>query len=650
MLDFRSSLGMKAGHVSAPEVMLVQRALLAGNQGCHAREGLQAAASANVFVAVASDHSVSLRGGLDVGMVLQAIKRQGRQTADIVLIISGDFDEWAELHAQIEASGTERAVDIILLIPTSDGPIARSAIDQMSTEIVIRAQAHGLVCSADAPIHLEVADKADTAVWRPNAHTLLGRLLQSLEPASPNGLAALTLRVAPKSARELPDTPLFTVLTRTQGTRMETLREVFLSLSAQTFGSFEHLVIAHNASPEATDCLRQAIGDQSDWLGARIRFEEVVGGNRTRPLNAGFDMARGRYVIILDDDDIIFANWLETFRDLARIHPGSLLRATAVRQEFTWANVEGRRAARATSAMHRDYASTFNFLDHLEVSQTPPVSIAFPRYLFSRHHVRFDESLGTTEDWDYIMRGASLVGVASSEEITCIYRWWVNADSSRTEHSQTEWIDNHAVIQEKIDNRVNLLEPGSTRRYRGVAEKMQEYLRWANTLHERVLEIEAASRNGDLATAKSKIQSLSGSVQSQLNTILSTASNDVLPLVPPDNDLLPSPRLPIWQRLFNRAANESMLRERQRADLVLNSGLFDADWYLASYPDVAAEKIDPLAHFVQFGSRELRSPGAEFNARNYYASHSDLRDQRVEPLFHFVLHGRKEGRRYENHA
>ena len=42
--------------------------------------------------------------------------------------------------------------------------------------------------------------------------------------------------------------------------------------------------------------------------------------------------------------------------------------------------------------------------------------------------------------------------------------------------------------------------------------------------------------------------------------------------------------------------------------IIENSGLFDKDYYLKEYPDVAAAGVDPLWHFIEFGIREHRRP------------------------------------------
>jgi len=49
-------------------------------------------------------------------------------------------------------------------------------------------------------------------------------------------------------------------------------------------------------------------------------------------------------------------------------------------------------------------------------------------------------------------------------------------------------------------------------------------------------------------------------------------------------------------------------RLKRRMKLLLRSGLFDAGWYLARYPDVAGSGMDPLLHYLRFGIHEGRLP------------------------------------------
>lgn len=571
-------------------------------------------------------------------------------SSDLVVVVGAAFEDWSELRALMQRTGSGVRRRVIVLVPTGRDPMSQASLSQFATEIAIRTQAFGLSGSIQSISQRDVAELGAVVLERPRFGTSLGKVLVGLTPDDGGRVACLTLdgRSA-EAGGDNPREPMFTVLTRTQGKRMETLREVLLCLAAQTVDDFEHLIVAHNATDSAVSEIRALIDEQSPSMRERIRFEQVSGGNRTTPINVGFRKAQGKYVVMLDDDDIVFGHWLETFRTIAQERPGAMLRSVAVRQEFTWAYVDGQRAARATSAMHRDYASQFDYFRQLGVNQTPNLSIAFPRYLFASHGMAFDETLTTTEDWDCIMRCASRVGVGSSDEITSIYRWWINAETSQTEHAPAEWSENYSRIQEKMDAEVNLLDEGGTRKLRELMDRMDSYVRWAEKLHNDLTEIRLSMNADDVEHLKEKIAAMSNDVQDGLSVISNDSPADLMPVVLPHQDLLPQPQLARWQRLFAGPRRIARIRANLRRETIKVSGIFDPEWYLSMYPDVAEQKIDPLAHFVQFGSRELRSPSAQFDARNYYIENADLRAQRIEPVFHFVLHGKREGRRYQGH-
>jgi len=77
---------------------------------------------------------------------------------------------------------------------------------------------------------------------------------------------------------------------------------------------------------------------------------------------------------------------------------------------------------------------------------------------------------------------------------------------------------------------------------------------------------------------------------------------------------------------------------------IRNSPLFDADWYLNQYPDLAASDLDPLRHYILFGASEKRNPSAEFDTAKYLQLHPDVKQTGLNPLVHYELHGRHEGR------
>lgn len=80
------------------------------------------------------------------------------------------------------------------------------------------------------------------------------------------------------------------------------------------------------------------------------------------------------------------------------------------------------------------------------------------------------------------------------------------------------------------------------------------------------------------------------------------------------------------------------------AALIAASALFDRQWYLSRYPDVANSGVDPVAHYLQFGWREGRNPGPNFSTKGYLRANKDVAERDLNPLVHYLEHGQIEGR------
>ncbi len=76
------------------------------------------------------------------------------------------------------------------------------------------------------------------------------------------------------------------------------------------------------------------------------------------------------------------------------------------------------------------------------------------------------------------------------------------------------------------------------------------------------------------------------------------------------------------------------------------SELFDAKWYLETYPDVETAKMDPLVHYLDFGWREGRKPSERFDGDVYFELNPDVKAAQINPLLHYEIYGAKEGRKF----
>src|SRR5947209_563058 len=63
---------------------------------------------------------------------------------------------------------------------------------------------------------------------------------------------------------------------------------------------------------------------------------------------------------------------------------------------------------------------------------------------------------------------------------------------------------------------------------------------------------------------------------------------------------------------------------RRDLRLIEQSGLFNREWYLRQYPDVAELKIDPIRHYLRYGAAEGRDPNPDFSTRGYLDTYPDV--------------------------
>ena len=77
---------------------------------------------------------------------------------------------------------------------------------------------------------------------------------------------------------------------------------------------------------------------------------------------------------------------------------------------------------------------------------------------------------------------------------------------------------------------------------------------------------------------------------------------------------------------------------------LVEDDLFDAEWYLATYPEARDADWAPALDYLRYGMTLNRHPSTRFDGKWYLRAHDDVRALGINPLVHYVLHGRAEGR------
>ena len=251
---------------------------------------------------------------------------------------------------------------------------------------------------------------------------------------------------------------------RTQGRRLITLEDNLTSLAAQTDRDIEVIICCHDTADSDYAAVVEVMERLPRWLVDKTRAIRVDGGGRARPLQVGVEEASGRYVAFLDDDDLALCHWVEEFAKLVKLHPGAVVRAgcaTHTIDEESWECGTGYSQIGSTTT---PYPLEFDLVAHLVGNRTPNCSVAIPRSCFTDLGMSFDDELAVLEDWDMLLNAALLCGVASTPEVTSLYRRWKRGYASHLEHPEEQWEITTWSIRGRFDSRPLLVPPGTVSR------------------------------------------------------------------------------------------------------------------------------------------------------------------------------------------
>ena len=301
------------------------------------------------------------------------------------------------------------------------------------------------------------------------------------------------------------DAPFVSIVLRTQGRRPETLTDVLCCLAAQTCLDFEVVLVVHDST--MATAVRELVDEFEGNIAQRVRLVSCDGGTRGRPANIGLREAAGEYLVFLDDDDLVTADWVENIRTNARANRGMLVRWWAAEQQRKHGSGDDLAEHLAVGPMTPTYATEFDLVRHIRQNETPFHCFAFPRALVDLGFA-FDESLTVCEDWEFLVRAASVCGVHDTGRMTCVYNKWADNTSAQSA-SADEWFAMRSVAHIALDGSPLLLPPGSVRALDKTLEKVETQERWIAhleselTAHRRLLaDTQEVSNNAHHALAE----------------------------------------------------------------------------------------------------------------------------------------------------
>ncbi|WP_377895108.1 glycosyltransferase family 4 protein [Alteromonas sp. R78001] len=69
---------------------------------------------------------------------------------------------------------------------------------------------------------------------------------------------------------------------------------------------------------------------------------------------------------------------------------------------------------------------------------------------------------------------------------------------------------------------------------------------------------------------------------------------------------------------------------------IVQSGLFDREWYLRKYKDVAIIGMEPIEHYLKYGVILNRDPSPLFSTSKYLDENREIKASKINPLLHYI--------------
>lgn len=186
------------------------------------------------------------------------------------------------------------------------------------------------------------------------------------------------------------------------------IEDAIKSTLAQSFKDFE-LFIIDNACTDKTIELAKNFKDK------RIKFLKVKEKSLPKARNAAIEKAKGKYIALLDADDIFYPKKFEREIAFLDLHPEYIGSYSAIDY-----------IDRNSMLIAKSYEKLFSFSGEIFLNLLKANIVQIPSPIYRKETVTaiqgFDENISFAEDWDFHLKMAYKGPIYFYEDANCAYR------------------------------------------------------------------------------------------------------------------------------------------------------------------------------------------------------------------------------------
>lgn len=237
--------------------------------------------------------------------------------------------------------------------------------------------------------------------------------------------------------------PLVSIITRTYRGRELYLRQALLSAAHQTYPNIECIVVE-----DGGDTMQTVVDNLNQVTQRTIRFIALPKCGRSATGNAGLAAATGRWCVFLDDDDLLFADHVETLVSALLNQPNAAAAYSPAWEIVT--DSSKLQSGKYVEVSHKTPAALCQDFDYEILKHHNYMaiqSVLFERHLFEERG-GFEEDMDALEDWLLWIKYAEGNCFKYVPKVTSMYR--VPASTVDMDRRQAAFDTAYTVAQQKL--------------------------------------------------------------------------------------------------------------------------------------------------------------------------------------------------------